>query len=393
MFGRTTRSTAAPIKAAQSWVEEYATSSGKQFIDVSQAAPSDPPPLVLRKAMAEFILKEPAAHRYGAILGMPRLREALAKHCSKVYGSDTSSDNIAITSGCNEAFCATLSTLANEQDEVILVAPWYFNHKMWLDIMGVITRPLICGRNMFPDPLEAEKLISKKTKAICLVSPNNPVGLEYPDKLLNIFLDLANSYGIALVIDETYKDFHSNPNEPHTLCKSKSAEDTLTQLFSFSKSFHLTGHRVGAIKTSPTRLLEIEKFLDTVTICPSQVGQYGAYWGLENLSNWLDEQRNEIQKRKLYLETNFNALENLGWKIIGSGAYFAYVEHPLSFSSEILSQTLVKKAGILCLPGTMFSPAEMKLADHQLRFAFANICSDKIKIFLQRLYKFSLALA
>lgn len=393
MTSRASRASPAPIKAAHDWMAGMRFSPDRPLIDVSQAAPSDAPPEALRTAMADYVLHEKEAHLYGPILGMLRLRRAMATHCSQIYHTTLAEENIAITSGCNQAFCATISALSEEGDEVILATPWYFNHKMWLDMMGVQTRPLACGSDMMPDPEQAERLITPKTRAICLVSPNNPAGVAYPDALLHAFFDLAQTHGIVLILDETYKDFHPDPTHPHSLCQRENAHDTLVQLFSFSKSFRLTGHRVGAIVTASKRLQDVEKFLDTVTICPSQVGQYGAYWGLLHLSDWLDSQRKEMSKRRAFLEDRFSLLSDQGWKLLGVGGYFAYVEHPFELSSDKIAEMILRDSSILCLPGTMFAPPEMVSATRQLRIAFANIGCEELEILIQRLHKFSLALA
>ena len=393
MTGRAGRTFPAPVKAAHSWIQGIEFTKDTPLIDVSQAAPADLPPPALRDAMAQFVMEEKEAHLYGPILGMARLRSAMAAHCKELYTADITTNHIAITSGCNQAFCAAIAALADEGDNVILVAPWYFNHKMWLDMTGIKTQALMCSRDMLPNPNAAAALISHKTRAICLVTPNNPAGIAYPDKLLHAFFDLAESHGIALILDETYKDFHPNAAFPHSLCARRNAFDTLIQLFSFSKSFRLTGHRVGAIATAPKRLTEIEKFLDTVTICPPQVGQYGAYWGLLHLSDWMAEQRAEMQKRCGYLKAEFSRLSDVDWKLLGAGGYFAYVEHPFQQSSGIIAQTILQEAAILCLPGIMFAPTEANNAHKELRIAFANIGCEKIETLIQRLHKVSLTLA
>jgi aspartate/methionine/tyrosine aminotransferase len=391
--GRTSRSGYAPIKAAQGWLEGVEFSSETPLIDVSQAAPSDPPPQVMRNAVADYVQKVPQAHLYGPILGMPELRTQLSRHWSETYNCDVGQDRVAITSGCNQAFCAAISALADEGDDIILPTPWYFNHKMWLDMAGVKTQPLICDTHMLPSAQDAKKLIGPKTRAICLVSPNNPSGVEYPQSLLDAFYQLAKKNNIALVLDETYKDFHSNSQNPHALLQNHDWDETLIQLYSFSKSFRLTGHRVGAIITSQRRMQEIEKFLDTVTICPSQVGQFAALWGLENLDDWLAEQRNEIALRRRHLQTHFHKIEIQGWKLLGSGAYFAYFEHPYEINGMKLAQRLTRDAAILCLPGEMFAPQDMHQAKRHLRVAFANIACSDIENLLNRLSKFRLPLA
>ena len=391
--GRTSRSGYAPIKAAQGWLKGVEFTSDTPLIDVSQAAPSDPPPKIMRAAIADYVQNASQAHLYGPILGMPELRAQLSSHWSETYNCDVGPDRVAITSGCNQAFCAAMSALADEGDDIILPTPWYFNHKMWLDMAGVKTQPLICGSDMLPSAQDAEKLIGPKTRAICLVSPNNPAGVEYSDVLLNEFYKIAQKHNIALVLDETYKDFHSNPQNPHTLLQNHGWDETLIQLYSFSKSFRLTGHRVGAIITSKRRMQEIEKFLDTVTICPSQVGQFAALWGLKNLDDWLAEQRQEIALRRRHLQIHFHKIENQGWKMSGSGAYFAYFEHPFEISGMELAQRLTRDAAILCLPGEMFAPQDMHQAKRHLRVAFANIACTDIENLLNRLSKFRLPLA
>ncbi|MBN8211258.1 aminotransferase class I/II-fold pyridoxal phosphate-dependent enzyme, partial [Bacillus sp. NTK071] len=85
-----------------------------------------------------------------------------------------------------------------------------------------------------------------RTKAITLVSPNNPGGVEYPPELLAAFADLARRHGIALIVDETYRDFHTQDGPPHGLFADPDWDDTFIHLYSFSKAYRLTGHRVGA---------------------------------------------------------------------------------------------------------------------------------------------------
>ena len=122
---------------------------------------------------------------------------------------------------------------------------------------------------MIPDPTVAATLITHRTRAIVLVTPNNPCGVEYPAEAVLAFYQLAKSHGIAIIIDETYRDFHSKSGAPHELFKQPYWEETLIQLYSFSKAYRLTGHRVGAVVASEIRMAEIEKFLDTIAICPN----------------------------------------------------------------------------------------------------------------------------
>jgi aspartate/methionine/tyrosine aminotransferase len=382
---RTAATFAPPVMEARRWIAGVEFPPDRPLINVSQAAPVDPPPQALREAIAEAALTNDAAHLYGPVLGLPDLREALAEETARIYGGMIAAENVAITSGCNQAFCAAIAMLCAEGDEVILPTPWYFNHKMWLDMAGVHAVPLETGADLQPDPEAAEARITPRTRAIVLVTPNNPGGVEYPANLVSAFRDLARKHGLALIVDETYRDFHARSGAPHDLFADPDWDDTLIHLYSFSKAYRLTGHRVGAIVSSPARLAEVEKFLDTVTICPAQLGQIGALWGIRNLSQWLAGERDEILARRRAIADGFGPLENKGWRLMGLGAYFAYLRHPFETPSNELAPEIVHTAGILCLPGTMFHPADAAAGRSELRLAFANLDVDGIARLYDRL--------
>ncbi|GGX61476.1 hypothetical protein GCM10007385_33210 [Tateyamaria omphalii] len=387
---RTASTFAPPVMEARRWIEGVTFPEDRPLINVSQAAPVDPPPDALRQAMADAALTKDDAHLYGPVLGMAALRAGLSEQINRHYGANTSAANVAITSGCNQAFASAIATLCEEGDEVILPTPWYFNHKMWLDMTGVTSAPLPVGDGMLPDVAAADALITDRTRAIALVTPNNPAGVEYPDNLVLAFFELAKARGIALIVDETYRDFDSRSGAPHALFQQDGWENTFIHLYSFSKTYRLTGHRVGALVTSSARLAEAEKFLDTVAICPGQIGQYAALWGLENLGDWVAGERDEILARRKAITDGLPVLADKGWELMGLGAYFAYMKHPFDMSSADLAPKLVQDPGILCLPGTMFWPEGASEGRQQLRIAFANLDASGISDLYTRLSALSL---
>ena len=372
-----------PVMEARRWLEGVVFPPDRPLINVSQAAPVDLPPMALREAIAQAALYDPAAHLYGPVLGLPDLRAELAAQWSVAYGGEIAADQVAITQGCNQAFSAAIATLAGAGDEVIVPTPWYFNHKMWLDMSGIKAVPLKTGAGLIPEPEAAAALITDRTRAIVLVSPNNPGGSEYPAEVLRAFFELARARGIALIVDETYRDFDSRTGAPHDLFADPDWADTLIHLYSFSKAYRLTGHRVGALVAGGGRLAQVEKFLDTVAICPNQLGQISALWGMRNLGEWVAGERVEILARRAAMRHGLSQLE--GWETLGCGAYFAYVTHPSKLSSPEFAKRLVTEAGVLLLPGTMFMPAQDPDGARQLRIAFANVDQTGIATLMDRL--------
>jgi aspartate/methionine/tyrosine aminotransferase len=374
---------APPVMEARRWLEETALPNGLDLINVSQAAPVEPPPQALRAAIAAAALHDPEAHLYGPVLGLPALRAEVAARWSAAYGGTVAPAQVAITQGCNQAFCAVMATLAGPGDAVLLPVPWYFNHRMWCTMTGVEVIPLPAGPGMLPDPAAAAARLTPRTRAIVLVTPNNPTGAEYPAALLAGFFGLARDRGIALVLDETYRDFDARPGAPHRLFAEPGWPGGLVQLYSFSKAYRLTGHRVGAIVADAARLAEVEKFLDTVAICPGQLGQIAALWGMRNLGPWLAAERAEILARRAAVAAGLAGLP--GWRLDGCGAYFAWVRHPFALPADAVAKAALAQQAVLMLPGTMFTPADDPVGQQSLRIAFANLDRAGIGRLLGRL--------
>ncbi len=366
-----------PIPEAQGWKAAYDGRRGP-MIDLSQAVPGTPPPQAMLERLAEAA-GQGEATRYGPILGDTLLREAYAAEMSLGYGAPISENTVAITAGCNEAFVVTMMALAGEGDSVILPVPWYFNHKMTLDMLGISARALPCSPEMgfVPDVAEAEILIDASTRAIVLVSPNNPTGAIYPPATIHAFAALARRHGIALVLDETYRDFlpagHAPEasGRPHDLFLDADWGGTLIQLYSFSKAYAIPGHRLGALVAAPGVIGEIAKILDSVQICPARPAQRVVAWAIDGLRGWREAQRADLQARAMACCAAFAPLA--GWKLDSVGAYFAYAAHPFPGErAAVVARRLAIEFGILGLPGPYFGPGQ----ESHLRLAFANVGSE-----------------
>jgi aspartate/methionine/tyrosine aminotransferase len=358
-----------PIAEAHSWIAGRNFPLAKPLIDVAQAVPGYPPPKDLTDHLAA-IVGEPQSARYTDILGLPALRQALARDMADFYGAGIEPADTAITSGCNQAFCLAILALAKAGDEVILPLPYYFNHQMWLEMQGVVARHLSFRpeRGGVPDPDEAERMIGPRTRAIVLVTPNNPTGAVYPPEAIAAFYRLARSRGIALIIDETYRDFLPGDGAAHGLFAEPGWRDHLVQLYSFSKVYCLTGYRVGSIIAGPKLIAEIAKAIDTIAICAPRIGQLAACYGLTHLVPWRLKNRG-LMRERLSALTLALARNDLGYRVISAGAYFAYLAHPFGPRPAMeVARRLADEQNVLALPGSMFGPGQ----EAYLRLAFAN---------------------
>ena len=379
-----------PVMEVRRWLDDIPRTTGLPLLNMSQAAPMSLPPRPLREAVSRSLMEETEAHVYGPVLGLPDLRTEVAKQWSAAYGGEISAGQVGITSGCNQAFAAVASALSRTGDAFIVAAPWYFSNKAWLDICGIKTRILEVGDDLLPSAAEAEALISPEVKAISLITPNNPCGVEYPSGIVREFYELAKSAGIALILDETYRDFDSRTGAPHDLFQDEDWPETFIHLYSFSKAYRITGHRAGAVVASTEFLALVEKCLDAVTVCPNQLAQRAALFGLQHLGEWLKGERLEILERRAAMEAGFRRMNR--WRLLGCGAYFAYAEHPFEMDSDAVAKRLLASKNILAIPGTMCglkrSDGGSGRPERQIRFAFPNIGLEEIADFFKRLAAF-----
>lgn len=371
---------APPIAEAMSWIRHG--QRNREFLNLCQAVPSYPPAQSLQDEFAR-LARHPATGGYTNIYGIDTLRAAHAEAMGQSYAATINPDQVAITTGCNQAFAAAVMAVAKPGENIILPVPYYFNHQMWLTMLGIgITAISAFSENAnYPDVQAAEATITAGTRAIVLCTPNNPTGAIYPPAVISAFFELAQRKGLALILDETYKDFRPEPTPAHGLFNKPNWDDTLIQLYSYSKVFALAGYRLGAMISGPRLLAEAAKILDCMTICPPHITQGGVVFALANLADWKREKLTLMAGRLAAIRDAF-AHKQLKFSLVSSGAYFAYVKHPFAGEvSKSVAMRLAHEHDVLCLPGSMFGPGQ----EQYLRFAFANVDGELMQPLVQRL--------
>lgn len=375
-----------PIGVAYAWIEDKIFPKEFPLIDLSQAVPGYPPAPALNAHMAELILSDPSIARYAPAQGLQELREALSANIGHVYGKEPGAERLIITAGCNQAFCLVACAIAEPGDECILPLPYYFDHDMWLRAQGIkpVYLPFHADRPGQWNLGEIENKIHARTRAIVLVTPNNPTGVTYPPDVLQALFDLARAKDIYLILDETYRDFI--PPRPHDLFLTDGWDRHFIHLYSFSKVFAMTGYRAGAIATSPALIRQLLKLMDAVAVCAPRLAQKAALYGILQLDDWKKEKAAMMQERLKVLRQNFSR-NDLPFDLVSAGAYFAYIRHRFSNRSSLeVAKALLEKSHVLALPGTMFGPGQ----EEYLRLAFANVEADRIPEIVTRLARFSI---
>ncbi|QRV75264.1 aminotransferase class I and II protein [Ceratobasidium sp. AG-Ba] len=360
-----------PIPIAARWAAAY---KGTNLINLSQGVPGSPPHDQVTQRLSEVVKLGDSAG-YGAILGDAAMRQALVEEIKFVYGggqADVKFDDVALSAGCNAAFMAAVMAIVNKGDEIILPVPWYFNHEMTLRMLGIdiVPLPVSIENGFVPTIAQTELIITPRTKAIVLVTPNNPASVIYPPSLIESFSSLAAKHNIFLILDETYRDFVT-PGPPHSLFTQPTWRTTLIHLFSFSKSYRVPGHRLGALVAGPDVLENVFKVLDSRPL------QLALAPILPSLRSDLADQAKELETRHAVFK---QTLTGSGWEIGSAGAYFALVKHPFKgVRATEVCKRLAEEDGVVLLPLSFFAPADDSAWDSWMRVSVANVGAEAVR--------------
>ena len=357
-----------PIPAARGWAARYAGAAGP-MLDLTQAVPGYPPHPELLDRLGHAAAERGTAG-YGPIDGDVGLREALADELSMAYGTSVGAEDVSITAGCNLAFTMAMTVLAGSGDAVLLPVPWYFNHRMTLELLGIQALPFATRAEdgFIPDPDALAAAITPQVRAVVLVTPNNPTGAIYPPDVIGRIARLCRERGVWLVLDETYRDLLPEPAAaPHGLFAKAGWQDGVVQLYSFSKSYCIPGHRMGAIVGGGAFRQGLLKVLDSFQICPSRPAQAALAWAIPALRGWRAGNRAVMAGRAAAFSAAMDTLPD--WRVDAMGTYFAYLRIPPGMPDAMpMAERLAAERGLLVLPGPFFGPGQ----ERHLRLAFAN---------------------
>ncbi|KAL7409318.1 pyridoxal phosphate-dependent transferase [Mrakia frigida] len=399
-----------PIPLAFGWSQAYDPSKngGRSLINLSQGVPGSAPHPSFVESLRETV-KDPKSAKYGEILGERALRQALVEEYRDVYareiqgwgaepsGSGLTSDDVGIVCGANMAFMGAIMTLTQVGDEIILPTPFYFNNDMLMTLLSLKTVPLQTHAPSFlPSVEDTRKLITPRTRAIVLVTPNNPTGATYPPDLISEFLELALEHKVALIVDETYRDFlppvteddeETRRGKPHNLFDTPKWREGVISLFSFSKSYSIPGHRLGVIVADPVFLNSMSTVLDCMQINPPRPSQLAITPLLPSLRPGLITTSQTFTNLLSIFSSVLSSCP--GWTLLSCGAFYAFVSHPFGSSSKtpypslLVAQVLAEKYGVVTLPGEFFLPAdstgEAAGGGGWLRVAVANVGEEEVR--------------
>ena len=339
-----------------------------------------PPPHAFRRV--QQCLADESINRYGPVEGIPELQQALVQKLKTDNGIEINAENaIVVTAGSNMAFNTAILAITDPGDEVILSLPYYFNHEMSL-VMEQCKPVLVPTDKNFHLQLDKlEAAITKNTKAIVTISPNNPSGAVYTKDELIAVNDLCRQHRIYHISDEAYEDFYYDGHKHFSVASDPDTNDYTISLFSFSKGFGFAGWRIGYMVIPEHLLSAVKKIQDTILISPPVISQHAAIGALEAGESFIQSKRNAMSKKRAAVLHALADLPCLNYTPLSEGAFYVLLNIDTQMDDIQLAQSLIEKFGIASIPGSAFGINQ----GCYLRLSYGALSDDDIATGLERL--------
>ncbi|MBD3237013.1 MAG: aminotransferase class I/II-fold pyridoxal phosphate-dependent enzyme, partial [Candidatus Eisenbacteria bacterium] len=340
--------------------------SGRDPIVLAQAMVDLAPPARFTRALEEALASgEREVHRYAPDPGLPELRGALSGYLERSFGfSADPATELIVTPGANHAAYLALSTILDPGDEALLISPWYFNHLMTLQLAGAEVRHVtaVAADGFRPRLTDLDRLLSRRTRALVLVNPNNPSGARYPDAWIDALADLLTSDSrwarVWLLCDQTYQEIFFSGGHPRSLGAQARLRERVITVGSFSKCFAIAGWRVGFL-AAPERLVsEALKIQDSSVICAPRAAQWAVTRALQEgreLERYFAELRATLRNRRDALSGDLADAPGLELVLPG-GSCFAMLGLPEGTDGEAFADALLDEYAVATVPGRCFGP-------------------------------------
>lgn len=291
---------------------------------------------------------------YTSNQGLPELREEISKWNKRKYNLDYSKDEIIVTVGGSEAIDIALRATINPGDEVIILEPNYVCYEP--DIIMAGGKPVkikLKNENEFRlTPEELESVITNKTKILLMNYPNNPTGAIMTKEDLGKIAEVVIKHDLLVISDEIYSELTYSGNHYSIGALPNMRERTLT-INGFSKSFAMTGWRLGYLMGPKAIMDQVKKIHQFVIMSAPTISQYAGIEALRNGDKDIERMKKEYDKRRKYLLKEFNRLGLPCFEPRGAFYCFPYIGK-YGMTSEEFATNLLEKEHVVVVPGTAF---------------------------------------
>ncbi len=340
-----------------------------------------PPPQAV-EAIQRF-LADPENHKYKLVQGIPELLEAIERKGRQENGISLNGSRIVVTAGANMGFMNAVLAIADPGDEIILQLPYYFNHEMAVVIAGcrAVCVPTDDDYQLQPEAIAAA--ITKRTRAVVTISPNNPTGAVYRESDLRRVNEICRRSGLYHISDEAYEYFTYDGARHFSPGSIEGSAGHTISLFSLSKAYGFASWRIGWMVIPEHLYMPIKKIQDTILICPPVVSQWAAVGAMEAGRPYcLDKLKMTTEIRRIFLD-ELGGIADLVTVPRADGAFYLLMRVHKDCDPMGLVTQLIERHKVAVIPGMTFGMEEACY----LRVAYGALQKDTAAEGISRLVK------
>lgn len=349
----------------------------KDVISLGVGEPDFVTPWKIREAGVNCIRK--GYTQYTSNKGMPALRQEISGYLKNRFSVDFSPENLIVTIGASEAIDITLRATIDDFDEVLIPDPSYVSYEPCVRLCGGVAKPVsTSAKDEFKLTKEnLEKAITDKTKALIYSYPNNPTGATMSEADIKEIIPVILKHDLLIIADEIYAELTYGKNHC-SIASFPELKDRVVLISGFSKSFAMTGWRIGYMG-APTEIINgALKIHQYATMCAPIFSQYAGLEALEQgkLDDFavVEEMRKEYDRRRNFVYKSFNEMGLKCFEPTGSFYVFPSVES-LGMTGEEFATKLLEKANVAVVPGGAFG----KFGEKHIRCSYAYSMKELVE--------------
>jgi len=372
-----------PIRKLISYADD-AKSRGIKIYHLNIGQPDIPTPDYIYDAIKNYSEHVLA---YGPSQGLKIARETVAEYLNNMK-YDINPDEIFITTGGSEAIIFAMMTVADYGDEIIIPEPFYTNYNGFASMAGLKVIPLLTKVDTgfhLPDENEIEKLITSRTKAILICSPNNPTGTIFTKEEMEMVVKIAKKHNLFVLSDEVYREFVFDNKKQTSILEVDGSAELSIMLDSISKRFSACGARIGYLVSKNRNVMKGVLKLGQARLCPPTIEQIGMIEGYKHMNEFMKQMIGEYQKRRDVVFNNLMKVEGVFTRK-PEGAFYVVVKLPVddadNFAKWMLTDFQIDGKTVMVAPANGFYATPDKGKD-EIRIAYVlNVkeLEDAIKI-------------
>ena len=340
-------------------------------VNLAQGFPDFPAPTEIKEAAVEAVRAD--VNQYAITWGAKPFRDAIAERYQAAYGMAVDPErNLTVTCGSTEAMMSTMLAMVDPGDEVIVFEPFYENYGPDTILSGAVPRYVqLHEPDWRIDEGELEKAFNNRTRAIIINTPNNPTGKVYSRVELRAIATLCQKWGVIAITDEIYEYIIYDGAKHIPLSSLDGMSERTVTINSLSKTYSVTGWRVGWAIASEELTSAIRKVHDFLTVGAAAPLQAAAAVALHLPESYYEKLARDYEVRRAIL---LDSLERAGFRCYTpKGAYYIMTDiSSFGFSDDVtLARHLIETIGVAAVPGSSFYHRPEDGAQ-KLRFTFCK---------------------